>query len=468
VVAPVLSNQALQSQFGSITVDDSDGAFALLAIGDLVQIADSGGVTSVYNEAFSVRSLSRSANGELQISYEWIPRQFPVVGDRATFIKGREIIKKISIEIAPVATGVWRGIEIIADTNGDGVLLWGFGFENPSRSGIVTVPIGRSGCGAWIQYLRWPSIMIDGGPSLLQRILAELDLDVFVLTTADQGTPGGDHVTACEWVIDAVKLASPRTETVLYATGPEYVSENTLDKSDAYERFSIFAAMQLAASRRELPFTSFFCDPERASSAFGRLESGADTAESPTHPGTVQDITILAHQLAGLAPVAPVISPASLSVCPSATAEFTVIPSTVPGTTYKWQLADPQAPGGFAHIDDGPVERLGTRVAIAAGASTPNLSLSQLGAWASSEWPSASFVTVRCVATRGGLAMTSAGASLRVCQGDFNCSGEVDGDDVIDFMGLWDNADVVADVNADGSVDGDDVIAFFARWDSGC
>jgi hypothetical protein len=64
--------------------------------------------------------------------------------------------------------------------------------------------------------------------------------------------------------------------------------------------------------------------------------------------------------------------------------------------------------------------------------------------------------------------MTSAGAALRVCQGDFNCSGEVDGDDVIDFMGLWDSADVVADVNVDGSVDGDDVIAFFARWDSGC
>jgi hypothetical protein len=54
------------------------------------------------------------------------------------------------------------------------------------------------------------------------------------------------------------------------------------------------------------------------------------------------------------------------------------------------------------------------------------------------------------------------------CQGDFDCSGGVDGDDVIAFFALWDIGDARADVNGDGGVDGDDVIEFFASWDSGC
>lgn len=54
------------------------------------------------------------------------------------------------------------------------------------------------------------------------------------------------------------------------------------------------------------------------------------------------------------------------------------------------------------------------------------------------------------------------------CPSDINCDGGVDGDDVIEFFGLWDAGDLGADQNRDGGVDGDDVIAFFARWDSGC
>ena len=58
-------------------------------------------------------------------------------------------------------------------------------------------------------------------------------------------------------------------------------------------------------------------------------------------------------------------------------------------------------------------------------------------------------------------------ASVR-CGGDFNQDFSVDGDDIIDFFGLWDSGEIAADWNHDGSVDGDDVIGFFERWDAGC
>lgn len=58
--------------------------------------------------------------------------------------------------------------------------------------------------------------------------------------------------------------------------------------------------------------------------------------------------------------------------------------------------------------------------------------------------------------------------SAPICPGDFDGSGGVDGDDVIEFFAAWDASDIAADVNGDSGVDGDDVIYFFARWDAGC
>jgi hypothetical protein len=63
----------------------------------------------------------------------------------------------------------------------------------------------------------------------------------------------------------------------------------------------------------------------------------------------------------------------------------------------------------------------------------------------------------------------SAAATVTVsCLADFTRDGGVDGDDVIQFFGLWDANASTADVNLDGGIDGDDVITFFDRWDRGC
>jgi hypothetical protein len=66
-------------------------------------------------------------------------------------------------------------------------------------------------------------------------------------------------------------------------------------------------------------------------------------------------------------------------------------------------------------------------------------------------------------------ASTSAAVQIVVyCGSDWNVDGSVDGDDVIAFMGAWDENALPADFTQDGSVDGDDVIGFFERWDAGC
>ena len=74
----------------------------------------------------------------------------------------------------------------------------------------------------------------------------------------------------------------------------------------------------------------------------------------------------------------------------------------------------------------------------------------------------------RCVISNACGEAISDGAQLVICPADFDCSGGVDGDDVILFFGMWDANDIGADFNNDSGVDGDDVIEFFGRWDSGC
>ncbi|MFZ4573851.1 MAG: hypothetical protein ACOYN0_05600 [Phycisphaerales bacterium] len=466
VIVPRLPSPFEHARKGSVTVSDADGAFAQVRVGDMVQLFDPAGVSAVYNEAFAVSEVTRFANGNLRLAYDWLPRQFPAPGDSITFIKGEEILKKVQIEIPPCPADEWRGIEVTADVEGDGVLLWGFGFENPARNGIVTVPIGRSGCGAWIQYNRWPVQAPPGGRSLLQRIFDELDLDVAVLTTADQGTPGGFHLRSYERIIDTFRFDSPETELVIYATGPEYASEETLNKADAFDKFSVFASMQLAAANKQVPMTSFFFDESRRSSAFGRVESGVDTTESATHPGTVLDVTMLAEQLLALPAAPPVIQPVSVLVCPSGTATFSVDASPETQLQYSWEWQRPD--GAYATLADGTLEWNGAVVATVSGATTHAITLSGFDLWQGAGWPNPGRSALRCTETRPSGTLTSVPADFSVCPTDLDCSFGTDGDDVLVFFGWWDQSDIRADFNGDSAVDGDDVIDFFARWDAGC
>lgn len=302
VSAASLSSQIAHTSYGSVTVNDVDNGFATLAAGDMMQLSSSAGTSNVYNEAWVVRTVTDKGTATCVITYEWLPRQAPIVGDKVTYIKSDEILASAtaSFTAGEVSAGKWRGIEITAGATGDGVILWGLEFRNTTRDGVFVVPVGRSGCGAWIQAARWQRVEDSGGLSLNERLFSIFDLDVFVATTADQGTASGHYVESYDTLIDYVQADSPTSEILVYATGPEWTGENTLSKVDVGDKYDYAAAMQYAAASAGVPMTAFLFS--RYTSAFGRLMSGDDTTESPTHPSCVLDVTFMGAQLDGLRP----------------------------------------------------------------------------------------------------------------------------------------------------------------------
>jgi hypothetical protein len=297
VVAPSLTNQVTQNVFGSVTVDDTDNGFAALAVGDMVQLYDSANVSNVYNEAFLCRTVTGKGTSTCVISYQWLPRQYPIIGDKITFVPAANILDTMTVTFTAneVAAGKWRGIEVVAGASGDGLTLWGMEFRNTTRPGFVVMPVGRSGCGYWIQVARWPTVVGADGQSLTSRIMDILAPDLWIATTADQGTAGGNYVASFNSLDAAVTADAPDAEFVWYATGAEWTGDDTLDKSDTGSKYSWAAAMQYSANANSRPMTSYYFSP-RACSAFGRIQSGDDTTEGPVHPATILDMQMWAEQ----------------------------------------------------------------------------------------------------------------------------------------------------------------------------
>ncbi|MFZ4573082.1 MAG: GC-type dockerin domain-anchored protein [Phycisphaerales bacterium] len=156
-------------------------------------------------------------------------------------------------------------------------------------------------------------------------------------------------------------------------------------------------------------------------------------------------------------------NPSDLTKCAAGPANFSfgVVGSGSPA--YDWQT--------YSYFWNGWVS-LGTGVYVdgfngitftAAGVSTPNLVITN--AYLANHEGTLLF---RCIANGPCNSVVSSTAQLTVCVGDFNCDGNTDGDDIIDFFAMWDNGDPAADVTQDGNVDGDDLIVFFGGWDAGC
>ncbi len=57
---------------------------------------------------------------------------------------------------------------------------------------------------------------------------------------------------------------------------------------------------------------------------------------------------------------------------------------------------------------------------------------------------------------------------VNFCDGDFNRDGNVDTQDVLDFLNAWAAGDPEADTNGDGEVDTLDVLVFLNTWTAGC
>jgi hypothetical protein len=161
--------------------------------------------------------------------------------------------------------------------------------------------------------------------------------------------------------------------------------------------------------------------------------------------------------------------PVATSTCPAGPAEISVAAT---GTTlsYRWDVRNVAATGGWQAITDGPVMIGDVQIATAANSATSTLSLTDFsGAWRTSTLVPGR--AVRCTITSscaGGASVTSTTALISLCQGDLNCDGGVDGGDIVTFFSFWENGDPAADINGDGGIDGADVATYFPIWEAGC
>jgi hypothetical protein len=163
----------------------------------------------------------------------------------------------------------------------------------------------------------------------------------------------------------------------------------------------------------------------------------------------------------------PVISgePAAATVCPSLGATLTTLAFGPAPLAYEWRWTSTNAQ--TITLTNGVNADPATGATfVVSGATTHECTISPDGPQHPSVLNGLS-MAVTCVVSNA-CGSDEATTEFRVCPADFDCSGGVDGDDVIAFFGMWDAGEIGADFTGDGGVDGDDVIGFFGAWDTGC
>jgi hypothetical protein len=131
--------------------------------------------------------------------------------------------------------------------------------------------------------------------------------------------------------------------------------------------------------------------------------------------------------------------PADTSTCPGGSVSLSIATTGDPATSYQWRR------------DGVPI--LG---------ATTNPFAFNAGPVDSGEYD--------CVVGNGCGSIASRTAEVRVCVGDFDCSGGTpDATDLAVFFDAWLVGDPLADIDGSGGTpDSSDIDAFFARWLAGC
>ncbi len=139
--------------------------------------------------------------------------------------------------------------------------------------------------------------------------------------------------------------------------------------------------------------------------------------------------------------------------CPSGT---TTVTAEVSGTamTYAWEVEDASAPGGYRPVGTGTLTLNGTPVATLSTTDTASLTIDLTGF--GTGFGTARF---RCVAMNSCATVTSAPATVRVCPGDLNCDGSINGDDLGDYINCYFSVPrcARAEINGDGDTNADDL-----------
>jgi len=156
--------------------------------------------------------------------------------------------------------------------------------------------------------------------------------------------------------------------------------------------------------------------------------------------------------------------PASVSICPSGTATFSVTASgTTPAYQWQWQPAGPNT--AWVALSNG-VNNNNQAIPTfnVSGATTPSMNITSISGLGGN---------FRCLVTTACGSVTSNEATLTItscCPADFNADGTLDPDDLADYIGAYfaQPEGAGSDFNADGTTDPDDLADFIGAFFAGC
>lgn len=164
--------------------------------------------------------------------------------------------------------------------------------------------------------------------------------------------------------------------------------------------------------------------------------------------------------------------PVLTSVCPTGSAEFTILVVGTGPFTYEWQIQSVPPPNEtWLTLTTSPVPLPcgATSYATATPSNAPTVSIFVRSTCpdpppgAPSRWP------IRCIVSNDCGSAASTAATLTFCPVDFNCSGGAPTvQDVFDFVTAWFAASPSADFNTVGGITVQDVFDFLTAWFTGC
>jgi hypothetical protein len=162
-------------------------------------------------------------------------------------------------------------------------------------------------------------------------------------------------------------------------------------------------------------------------------------------------------------------NPAAQAACGTGAGEFAGAGAGAGPFAYRWQRE--ASPGVFVDLADGTTgawDGGGDRVgAVVSGSGTPALRIEADAVNRRRLGPTHA-VRFRLVISNACGSTASEAAQLSVCVADFNCDGQADFFDYLDFAVAFDLEDAGADFNADGQVDFFDYLDFAAAFSAGC
>ena len=166
-------------------------------------------------------------------------------------------------------------------------------------------------------------------------------------------------------------------------------------------------------------------------------------------------------------PTAVVVSqqPASVSICPSGTAAFSVAATGTGPFTYQWQWQPAGPSTAWAALSNGINNNTqGTPTFNVSGATAPTMNITSISGLGGN---------FRCLVTTACGSVTSNEATLTItncCPADFNNDGNLDPDDLADYIGAYfgDPPGTGSDFNQDGLTDPDDLADYIGAFFAGC